>query len=139
MQNCENRIHELEARFRRSEMDRKAWEALKSGRLGVICVSRQEIKEFITECTKKGLKWLDGTPVDQFATSYDVVRFLYYPGKGLYWSIETKSCGNADFFENIIYDKPHKRKQAKKTEVEESVPLMRLERNGESGGSETDE
>lgn len=26
-----------------------------------------------------------------------------------------------------------------KTEVEESVPLMRLERNGESGGSETDE
>lgn len=26
-----------------------------------------------------------------------------------------------------------------KMEVEESVPLMRLERNGESGGSETDE
>lgn len=26
-----------------------------------------------------------------------------------------------------------------KTEIEESVPLMRLERNGESGGSETDE
>ena len=127
MQNCENRIRELEARFRRSEMDRKAWEALKSGRLGVICVSRQEIKEFITECTKKGLKWLDGTPVDQFATSYDVVRFLYYPGKGLYWSIETKSCGNADFFENIIYDEPHKRKQAKKKAVESNGQRNELE------------
>lgn len=127
MQNCENRIHELEARFRRSEMDRKAWEALKSGRLGVICVSQQEIKEFIAECAKKGLKWLDGTPVDQFAASYDVVRFLYYPGKGLYWSIETKSCGNADFFENIIYDEPHKRKQEKKKEVESNGQRNELE------------
>ena len=127
MQNCENRIHELEARFRRSEMDRKAWKALKSGRLGVICVSRQEIKEFIAECAKKGLKWLDGTPVDQFVPICDVVRFSCYPGKGLYWSIKTKSWGNADFFENIIYDEPHKLKQAKKKAVESNGQRNELE------------
>ncbi len=95
------------------------WTGFKMGDFVVYCRNRNEIRQFLEECDKQGLKWASGDPATDYMPEHPSVCIkcddlrLYHAGRRFYEQVGKKIIGYnpealhevTDIIESILREK----------------------------------